>query len=316
MQSFSSKNQIGPRYSVNKNRFILTFLFLTLILSACGSQQISPTKSDETIQPAAIATALLKPTSIPSATFKAITQPAITPMPISISPTSFPNPTKSGVTPQDWQYRWLKGIPCRPPCFEGIMPGRTTVEEALNLLRNNPLVSDVTTQSTGNYGSVVWNWIYQRKNTIANLYNAEALYDLKATNPTIVFIEPLFQSAPSKLDDVIKAYGEPSHVIAGARLDYDHISENYLYDLTIVFLSQGFAISTYDVNALKKRPVLDANLALDHLGFFTPDKVEAVSFLVVVNTNTKFLIPWQGYKSFEFYCLALNPQNDKCQKNK
>src|SRR5947209_4744604 len=47
--------------------------------------------------------------------------------------------------PPDWQYRWLKGIPCKPPCFEGITPGKTTAEEAVKLLQQNPMAAYVKT---------------------------------------------------------------------------------------------------------------------------------------------------------------------------
>src|SRR5512132_3259667 len=58
-----------------------------------------------------------------------------------IQPTPFPK-TAQTIT-LDMRTRWLAGQPCAPPCWEGITPGKTRVDEAVALLNRHPMVTDI-----------------------------------------------------------------------------------------------------------------------------------------------------------------------------
>ena len=45
--------------------------------------------------------------------------------------------------PQAAQYSWLDESACRPPCWEGITPGVTTVTATADLLKANPTIQHV-----------------------------------------------------------------------------------------------------------------------------------------------------------------------------
>jgi DNA-binding beta-propeller fold protein YncE len=79
-------------------------------------------------------------------------------------------------TEHDWvaaSRAWLNGKPCRVPCWEGITPGKTTVGEALVLLKQNPLIDPSSVavlsardvQGTDGFDPkyypdvVVWGWV-------------------------------------------------------------------------------------------------------------------------------------------------------------
>lgn len=78
------------------------------------------------------------------------------------------NATGSAVTvpttaslPNDWSSHWLRGIPCTPPCWEGITPGHSTAHEALTLLQANPLIANASleiSRADPDFGEVVWRW--------------------------------------------------------------------------------------------------------------------------------------------------------------
>src|SRR5688572_2209141 len=36
---------------------------------------------------------------------------------------------------------WIDGIPCEPPCWQGITPGQTTAFQAVEILRSNAIVT-------------------------------------------------------------------------------------------------------------------------------------------------------------------------------
>ncbi|MBU0491270.1 MAG: hypothetical protein KKB13_05410 [Chloroflexi bacterium] len=94
-----------------------------------------------------------------------VSQPAPPGTPTPVPPPSAPSPIPSPKPPPpaDWPTRWLKGIPCRPPCWEGITPGQTTAEEAVEILSRSPVIAraNATTLPVPNpeMGLVVWSWV-------------------------------------------------------------------------------------------------------------------------------------------------------------
>lgn len=66
--------------------------------------------------------------------------------------------------------QWLKGSPCFAPCWSGITPTQTRVGEAINLLKNNPLIDPHSVQITRelcgskngievlNSRKIIWRW--------------------------------------------------------------------------------------------------------------------------------------------------------------
>lgn len=288
--------------SPHKQAFFLVMLFLiSLVLSSCADSNTPPGNQ------LAATTTIKQATSVTSPSLK---PPTPKNMPDSVTRSSISN-TSSVTTPtiQNWQNRWLQGIPCRPPCFEGITPGSTKIEEALKLLKNNLLVKDVATYPSGDeYKLIGWNWIYQKQNTISNAFNAYLLFVPAPSNETIVDISPLFTTS-FKLGDIIKTYGEPSHVIANVDYNYDNMNE-LSYNIAIIYLSQGFAISPY--SALNKAPEINPDLTLEDLNFYIPNNKDNLRHRYY--PSLFFITTWQGYKSFEYYCLAANPKNEKCKR--
>src|SRR6185369_14911882 len=48
---------------------------------------------------------------------------------------------------------------CPPPCFMGIRPGVTTVDEVIKVLQNNKWVGQIENQTQSNLvGSITWAW--------------------------------------------------------------------------------------------------------------------------------------------------------------
>ena len=53
----------------------------------------------------------------------------------------------------------VPGMDCLPPCFLGIRPGMTTVDEALVILRSHEWVNEARLQANGQgYGQIRWDW--------------------------------------------------------------------------------------------------------------------------------------------------------------
>ena len=101
------------------------------------------------------------------------------------TPTQSTGPIIASVTkespPKDWTSRWLRGIPCQPPCWEGITPGKTTADEATGLLQKSSLIANVsiTTSLMAPYDKlIIWNWADNSKggSTLAHAQTSDKDY--------------------------------------------------------------------------------------------------------------------------------------------
>ena len=57
---------------------------------------------------------------------------------------------------------WLSDATCRPPCWKGIVPGKTTADEAVAILKKIPFVAPGTIKmgvsSLSSEGELNWGW--------------------------------------------------------------------------------------------------------------------------------------------------------------
>lgn len=305
------------------------FLFLPLwclitMLSACGAEKpvvteaasitSSQTTPDITVSTKAISnqTATIQNTSI-SPTFST-RQPAITPT-LSFSPAITPGTSKP-VGPNDWQNRWLKGIPCRAPCFEGIIPGKTTATEALKLLQQNSLVANAKlnlhSASSNSINSITWDWSFLPTDNTPT--GGEMDINPKTPDQLINYIVPIFHSE-YPLQEIIKAYGEPSHASASFTLNPNF---SVSYGLSIYYQDLGLSLSAGAISN-KGEPnklTLTPQTTFGSIIFYEPDLTGKIVYTPVPQ-DPATLIPWQGYKDFYFYCrdTAKTPVTD-CSRAK
>lgn len=104
------------------NKFLLYILLLVICIAFLVSCNGVPFQSTPTPLPT------LRPTPLPS-------------------PRS-PTPTKS-IYYYDWKSDWLNSPACAPPCWEGITPGQTSLQEAMEIIANLPSARSVTPTGTG-----------------------------------------------------------------------------------------------------------------------------------------------------------------------
>lgn len=52
--------------------------------------------------------------------------------------TSTPIPSPTSETPSNWWISWLAQPVCKPPCWQNITPGATTINEAVSILESMP----------------------------------------------------------------------------------------------------------------------------------------------------------------------------------
>jgi hypothetical protein len=222
-----------------------------------------------------------------------MSQPEVsdTSTPITLTPS--PWPTKPP-PPENWPNRWLRGIPCRPPCWEGITPGKTTANEAVEVLCRSPVIATVemaTSPLIPEEGYVTWTWV-GRQGQEGGL----ATFDAQTPAGPVYVIEPYYP-ASFRLGDVMQAYGEPSHIIARSYHGPD-IGSGVFYDLRIVYRSQGFLL----IDGGRNKPVLGADTRFESVIFFALSDEGFQAALAGAAAYPEWLNPWQGLKDFDFYC--------------
>jgi hypothetical protein len=213
----------------------------------------------------------------------------------SIAPTLILTPTNAVVlasTPDSgrWQEDWLKGIPCRPPCWEQITPGKTNASEAVKILRQVSYISsDSVTISVSSLvpeiGEINWKWI-------GNQEHGGASFDGNTTQQIVRRIGLGF-SQRILLKDVIQAYGQPTHI--AVRAGYEEPG-SVASSIQIVYASQGFWIDTVSPRDI------GPDLWLNSVSLFSPGIDNFAQLFPEYKDNPTLLVPWQGYQNFAFYC--------------
>ncbi|MBN9391034.1 MAG: hypothetical protein J0I20_23600 [Chloroflexi bacterium] len=303
---------------------ILSLWCLIGLLTACGSDkpvvnETAPVTSSQTAPNTSVSSGAI---SSQTATMGNISKSpifnskpsAITPA-LSLSPAITPGTSKP-VGPDGWQNRWLKGIPCRAPCFEGIIPGKTTATEALKLLQQNPLVINAKlnlhSPSSNSTNSITWEWSFLPTDDTST--GGEMDIYLNKPDQLINYIVPYFHSEYS-LQEIIKAYGEPSHVSANFTINPNY---SISYGLAIYYQNVGLSLSTGSISR-KGEPnklTLTPQTTFGSIVFYAPDLTGKIVYTPVPQ-DPAILIPWQGYKDFDFYCRdAVKTQVTDCSRAK
>jgi hypothetical protein len=253
---------------------------LTWVVGACG---------ESTIQPMPSATSA---TNSPIATLSATATANLTTLGAVSTPTVSKGPVSKGPVPSDWQSRWLKGIPCKVPCWEGITPGKTTTLQAVALLKQSPIIDAASVKirySNAIERGVVWEWADATPGQ-----GGELGYYPESDKSVIDYIRPFYPHKKSflTLGSVMQVYGNPEYVIA--RFSRGAETTNLFYQLTFYY-RQGFIIEASD-NGFTSMLELSPNMYVENPEFSAASEDSSNSKL------PQGAIAWQGFKDFKFYC--------------
>ena len=278
------------------------FIF-ALVLIACSAGQTTPDINTVTTLPA------LTPTL--TVTKAAISTTSLLTTPVTTSPSQptatltlfSPTPFPIGypALPADYSLRWLKGTPCSVPCWEGITPGVTSLQDAIQLLKQNPLVRTISilTETIDGESYVLWDWINAEP-------GGQAYYDPKSSNKIIDNVRPNYVKKLLKLSDVIQAFGEPEYVIA----TYSRGAETtaHFYELYFSYVSKGFSLES-STDGGTSMPLLSSEIYVGQPGFYVPTKD-------FTQLKARGVIAWQGFKDFNFYCRNPDHPEQLCAEPK
>jgi hypothetical protein len=194
-------------------------------------------------------------------------------------------PTATAPYP-DWERRWLKGIPCLAPCYEGVTPGKTTPMEALDILRNNPLFMDVDLSLLG---GILWKWFNGENGGVMTFSGS-------ASTGVINWIGPYIFDVYT-LEEVIAIYGEPDEVFAWA--DTRNPEEGVYYEVVVIYIQKGFIIRQ-NTAVFGPKPNITQDMEFTFIEFFKP--IEEIFFDKINPYYLGKTTPWAGFQDFDYYC--------------
>lgn len=139
------------------------------------------------------------------------------------------------------------------------------------------------------YGQIEWNWRELRAGGGGILFANEPV-----TQPVVSLGIAFPEQVHLSLQEVIQAYGEPSHVLATAISYFPEVGSGY--GLSLVYLEQGFWLNA------SGRADIQPDLAIVSVRFFTPGLENYTAFNLNFADRPGWLVPWAGFQRFEFYC--------------
>jgi hypothetical protein len=188
-------------------------------------------------------------------------------------------------------------MPCRPPCWEGVVPGNTTVDEAFQLWSRSEIISHVEVvtlpmPALNKDGFLTWLWANGEE-------GGDAIYGSVNGVPTVDMISPRFSSFSGdsiSIGDVIGAFGEPEYVQAVATGYTDEVTK-VIYSLFLYFPRQGFVIG---IN-VHRESIITPDLPIAGITFFPISTYQELTQRFSPDYPELFT-QWNGYQPFLYYC--------------
>jgi hypothetical protein len=191
--------------------------------------------------------------------------------------------------------RWLNAEPCPAPCWEGVTPGVTGVEEAAEIWKANPLFSRV-----GKGSSFGAHYVEPYLNLADDPTFRGPIAEARSEpgSLTIDSIRLLYHFAGIPLAQLIAHYGEPTHVIATTAFDFDEPdSEPDFWYVAIIWETHGLGMKTEGDSQVRN---IDEELILNETYYFPP-RLEMYGTAVGNPARVDIAQPWQGYAAFSRY---------------
>jgi hypothetical protein len=199
-------------------------------------------------------------------------------------------PLREILTLDQFRERWLSGVICMPPCWEGIYPGVTNSMEALHLLESNVLLSNIQTGHFTGTGFITSDIQFLDEDGMVNDWNVEVYYKYASTDETIYGIKVGFP--PTPLSIFLQSYGTPSHAVSFV----DDRATPGIWTIRIVWDAIGLQMWTFGQG---ENPRIDGNLVFESANYFQPG-LEGYQTLFGQEW-VNILIMWQGFSDFSTY---------------
>lgn len=182
------------------------------------------------------------------------------------------------------------GLPCAPPCWQGIVPGETTAEEAMQILRASPYVKQDNIEKTGTYalGALRAYWKASPGGVVVSLRDNQVR--------RVTFNTPYRLT----LGEVVEELGPPEALTAGIA----GVPEHPWWGISIYYPSIGtlLGVEGEDVND----PYLEPSMRIKAITFVAShSSLKGLLTELFETDGNEYLEhsrPWKGFgRLFEIY---------------
>lgn len=201
-----------------------------------------------------------------------------TPMPPPTAlptPLPSPTPTKSKFY-YDWKSDWLNSRTCAPPCWEGITPGQTSFQEAMEILTNMPSARSTTPTGTG----VQWEGKGQS-------YYGNAALENESSRILYLFIRFNLKQNIS-LEEALSVFGDPLYVHPDA-------CAHGRCEVYVIYPESGLALMTTSISTHDDTVMIDRSSEVQGIKFFIPG---IDNYLKLVPSLGYEVRKWEGYGTY------------------
>lgn len=202
-------------------------------------------------------------------------------------------PTNSAVAPDK---EVLATQTCKLPCWQGIIPGETSKDAFINLIKQNPYFAPDSLEEYPVGSGTVIGWSYPN-----GLNNGGGVYIRENT----IQVLNLDATSGITMGEVIKRFGEPTMVQIDSGLVGDHQAG---FDVRAYYPQSGLVVHfARKLFSTDFRAVVQPNLVVDEITLFPPGSAEdivsiAKRFHGPTRIASIYLLPlqvWHGYGDYE-----------------
>ena len=223
----------------------------------------------------------------------------------SVTPEQLPTITQTRIKPPTAQVsqlfnldelreRWLGGVPCAPPCWEGIIPGQTPADEAIEILSLNPIFANVDYANISRYDQVSFQLQYLDEQGNVDSLSGQLHCDHLPGDQIIRVIT--VQIPPTPLSTIITSYGAPSY--AATLEDLRAVPSEW--SVYIIWEIAGLQLWKWNLDISQR---VGENLLFEYADYFEPGLENYYTAFGQGWENTLFL--WHGYADLPEYQYIL-----------
>jgi hypothetical protein len=185
--------------------------------------------------------------------------------------------------------QWLSGDTCPLPCWAGVIPGKTTLVQAISELENNPSVIEVNYSETDTGGELLW--------TYSDGRSGKALSRLLPSGDNVIYvIFPRFNWV--SLEYIENFWGSPTHAWV-KRIDYGKDAiPSVGYSISLIWLDKGVSVIGGTPKESEYR--ITEDFIVKSFALFDPT---LEGYLAYKGNAGKHLLPWHGYDDFDAYLI-------------
>lgn len=184
--------------------------------------------------------------------------------------------------------RFLAGVPCAAPCWEGITPGVTEPAEVEGLLRANPLIDQVEARKQ-QPGSLSTDFVLWSSGRSPDRIDGAVIMGSGGVEEVNIGFRDVC------IGEVVEAFGEPDCIHVN-RLELGDIGQEHR-TAALVWIDEGMLASfgTFPWLAPFDFEMIDAGVCGTRVQFFP---------LGQVPEHMQPLAAWHGYDRFETYLVS------------